>query len=155
MYLHQRCYRALNRDVWYILNLRGTHKSLSRLLFTSEPLIAIIYFIIFSPLLAPINTDPFFPFSRYFIHEKYFVSLSMLSLISVCRESAIRITRCMRVCTTPRAIWLSLVHPPLPRKQTWHPRVYTHTPWLEDERGTSNIHTKSRQALFKRIHKAN
>lgn len=28
--------------------------------------------------------------------------------------------------------------------------VYIHTPWLEAERGTSNIHTKSRQALFKR-----
>jgi len=58
------------------------------------------------------------------LHKKkiFYDFLTFLS-VQYCKSAA-HIATCMYVCT--ERFELSLLHPPPPRKQTRHPRVYTH-----------------------------
>lgn len=96
----------------------------------------------------PIAMLPFF--TRAHLHTRE-MSYEFLTLLSVqCCKPAADITLGACAYVPLNDLTILLLHPPPPRKQTRRPRVYTHTVRLEAERGTSNIHTKSRQALFKR-----
>lgn len=72
-----------------------------------------------------------------------------LTFLSIqCCKSVAYIIRCMCVCTNERFDYPCFIHRHLENKHGI--LVYIHTSRLEAGRGTSNIHTKSRQALFKR-----
>jgi len=82
--------------------------------------IIIIYAFHFYSLSAGIDYDAYV--FDYFTQEEnilWLLDILVSTVLQVCSSYT-----CMCVCT--ERFELSLLHPPPPRKQTWHPRVYTH-----------------------------